>query len=90
MLIHVNSYLRDAIIILTLIQFEFSSPSDTICELGGATDLANYGEYSGAPTESQTFQYAKTILKLMTETTPHPNGETFEAVLFFLYSLLNL
>ena len=23
--------------------------SDTICDLGGATELANYGEYSGAP-----------------------------------------
>ena len=38
--------------------------SDTICELGGALELANYGEYSGAPSESQTYQYAKTILKL--------------------------
>ncbi|XP_065053736.1 ATP-citrate synthase-like [Rhopilema esculentum] len=49
--------------------------SDTICELGGAAELANYGEYSGAPTESQTFQYAKTILKLMTDGTPLPNGK---------------
>jgi len=49
--------------------------SDTICELGGAAELANYGEYSGAPTESQTFQYAKTILKLMTEGKPHPDGK---------------
>jgi succinyl-CoA synthetase beta subunit len=23
--------------------------SDTICDLGGASELANYGEYSGAP-----------------------------------------
>eukprot|EP00127_Corallochytrium_limacisporum_P006078 Clim_evm27s218 gene=Clim_evmTU27s218 len=40
--------------------------ADTIVELGGADDLANYGEYSGAPSESQTFEYAKTILDLMT------------------------
>ncbi|KFM80410.1 ATP-citrate synthase, partial [Stegodyphus mimosarum] len=40
--------------------------SDTICELGGASELANYGEYSGAPTEMQTYEYAKTILSLMT------------------------
>ena len=27
--------------------------SDTICDLGGSKDLANYGEYSGAPNEGQ-------------------------------------
>lgn len=27
--------------------------------------MANYGEYSGAPSEEQTYEYAKTILKLM-------------------------
>jgi len=48
--------------------------SDTICELGGAGELANYGEYSGAPTEGQTFEYAKTILDLMTRE-KHPNGK---------------
>ena len=41
--------------------------SDTICDLGASKDLANYGEYSGAPSESQTFEYAKTILSLMTK-----------------------
>ncbi|RWS08503.1 ATP-citrate synthase-like protein [Dinothrombium tinctorium] len=41
--------------------------ADTICELGGASELANYGEYSGAPSEQQTYEYAKTILSLMTK-----------------------
>ena len=41
--------------------------SDTICDLGGADELANYGEYSGAPTEGQTYEYAKTLLTLMTK-----------------------
>ncbi|XP_047364838.1 ATP-citrate synthase isoform X2 [Vespa velutina] len=41
--------------------------SDTICDLGAANELANYGEYSGAPTEQQTYEYAKTILSLMTK-----------------------
>ncbi|CAG0900573.1 unnamed protein product [Darwinula stevensoni] len=41
--------------------------SDTICDLGGAEELANYGEYSGAPNEQQTYDYAKTILSLMTK-----------------------
>jgi ATP citrate (pro-S)-lyase len=49
--------------------------SDTICDLGGASELANYGEYSGAPTEFQTYEYAKTLLKLMTETKKHPDGK---------------
>ena len=49
--------------------------SDTICELGGASELANYGEYSGAPTESQTYQYAMTILKLLTDGEPRPDGK---------------
>ncbi|XP_051797163.1 ATP-citrate synthase isoform X1 [Acanthochromis polyacanthus] len=40
--------------------------SDTICDLGGVDELANYGEYSGAPSEQQTYDYAKTILSLMT------------------------
>ena len=40
-------------------------------------ELANYGEYSGAPSESQTFEYAKTLLKLMTEGEPRPDGKCF-------------
>ena len=40
--------------------------SDTICALGGGEELANYGEYSGAPSEQQTYDYAKTLLSLMT------------------------
>lgn len=51
--------------------------SDTICDLGGASELANYGEYSGAPSESQTYEYAKTIIKLMTEGDPHPQGKNW-------------
>ena len=52
--------------------FRFSS--DTICDLGFSSELANYGEYSGAPSESQTFEYAKTILSLMTRES-HPDGK---------------
>lgn len=48
--------------------------SDTICDLGGASELANYGEYSGAPSEQQTYEYAKTILSLMTQE-QHPQGK---------------
>lgn len=48
---------------------------DTICDLGGASELANYGEYSGAPSEQQTYEYAKTILGLMTKE-KHPEGIT--------------
>jgi ATP citrate (pro-S)-lyase len=48
--------------------------ADTICEFGGASELANYGEYSGAPTEQQTYEYAKTILTLMTKE-KHKDGK---------------
>lgn len=48
--------------------------SDTICDLGGASELANYGEYSGAPSEQQTYEYAKTVLSLMTQE-KHPHGK---------------
>lgn len=48
--------------------------ADTICEFGGASELANYGEYSGAPSEQQTYEYAKTILLLMTKE-KHPDGK---------------
>mmetsp|Transcript_7070 Transcript_7070/g.17035 ORF Transcript_7070/g.17035 Transcript_7070/m.17035 type:complete len:1092 (+) Transcript_7070:196-3471(+) len=40
--------------------------ADTISDLGFSHELANYGEYSGAPSEEQTFKYAETILSLMT------------------------
>lgn len=56
--------------------------SDTICDLGGVNELANYGEYSGAPSEQQTYDYAKTILSLMTRE-KHPEGKSccgFKAV----------
>lgn len=49
--------------------------ADTICDLGGANELANYGEYSGAPSEQQTFDYAKTILSLMTSGECRPDGK---------------
>eukprot|EP00050_Salpingoeca_kvevrii_P006445 m.289422 g.289422 ORF g.289422 m.289422 type:complete len:1078 (+) comp12131_c0_seq1:124-3357(+) len=48
--------------------------SDTVCDLGGTSELANYGEYSGAPSESQTYEYARTILSLMTRE-EHPDGK---------------
>ncbi|MFH4978329.1 hypothetical protein AB6A40_005038 [Gnathostoma spinigerum] len=49
--------------------------ADTVCDLGASSELANYGEYSGDPSESQTYEYAKTILALMTEGTPRPDGK---------------
>ncbi|KAL1914158.1 uncharacterized protein VTP21DRAFT_10808, partial [Calcarisporiella thermophila] len=49
--------------------------SDAIAALGYAHELANYGEYSGAPTETQTYEYAKTILDLMTRGAPREDGK---------------
>ena len=41
--------------------------ADTISDLGYAHDLANYGEYSGAPSTEHTYEYAKTLIELMTK-----------------------
>ncbi|KAH8076011.1 ATP-citrate synthase [Cristinia sonorae] len=49
--------------------------SDAIAAHGFAHELANYGEYSGAPTEGQTYEYAKTIIDLITRGQPHPEGK---------------
>ena len=41
--------------------------ADTISDLGFGHELANYGEYSGAPSTEHTFEYAKTLIRLMTK-----------------------
>ncbi|CAK0844399.1 unnamed protein product, partial [Prorocentrum cordatum] len=48
--------------------------TDTICEYGFAKELANYGEYSGDPPEEFVYEYARTILSVMTST-PEPHGK---------------
>ncbi len=40
--------------------------TDTIVDLGYGDELANYGEYSGNPSTGETYEYAKTVLDLMT------------------------
>lgn len=66
--------------IITILLNNFFPPhSDTICDLGGVNELANYGEYSGAPSEQQTYDYAKTILSLMTRE-KHPEGKRVAAI----------
>lgn len=40
--------------------------ADTICDLGHSAELAVYGEYSGDPSTELTYQYAKTLIDLMT------------------------
>lgn len=49
--------------------------ADAIAANGFADDLANYGEYSGAPSEGQTYEYAKTVFELMTRGQVHPEGK---------------
>jgi len=41
--------------------------ADTVSDLGFANELANYGEYSGNPSTDLTYEYTKTVLKLMTK-----------------------
>ncbi|KAK2810991.1 hypothetical protein FQN50_002584 [Emmonsiellopsis sp. PD_5] len=49
--------------------------ADAIASAGFVSELANYGEYSGAPTETQTFNYARTVLDLMLRAPTHPDGK---------------
>ena len=50
--------------------------ADTISDLGFGHELANYGEYSGAPTTEHTYEYAKTLISLMTRE-KDPRGKIF-------------
>jgi len=47
--------------------------TDTICDFGFGNELANYGEYSGDPSQEHTEIYAQTIIDLITEK-PDPQG----------------
>ncbi|KAL4943750.1 hypothetical protein BDV06DRAFT_189128 [Aspergillus oleicola] len=49
--------------------------ADAIASAGFVSELANYGEYSGAPTETQTFNYARTVFDLMLRAPTHPDGK---------------
>ncbi|KAG8527505.1 uncharacterized protein KY384_007657 [Bacidia gigantensis] len=49
--------------------------ADAIASAGFADELANYGEYSGAPTETQTYYYARTVLDLMLRAPQRPEGK---------------
>jgi len=50
--------------------------ADTIADMAGIEDLANYGEYSGGPTTGETKFYAETIFDLMTrEKDPSGRGK---------------
>ncbi|KAF2274524.1 ATP citrate lyase subunit, putatibe [Westerdykella ornata] len=49
--------------------------ADAIASAGFADQLANYGEYSGAPTEQQTYDYATTVLNLLSRAPMHPDGK---------------
>mmetsp|Transcript_69216 Transcript_69216/g.150619 ORF Transcript_69216/g.150619 Transcript_69216/m.150619 type:complete len:1089 (-) Transcript_69216:168-3434(-) len=48
--------------------------ADTVADYGFGQELANYGEYSGAPSTEETFVYAKTLLGLMMKY-KHPDGK---------------
>lgn len=45
--------------------------ADTVADLGAADELGNYAEYSGAPSEAETYAYAKTLLSVATA---NPDG----------------
>ena len=47
--------------------------ADTVCDLGGAKELAMYGEYSGDPSTQLTYEYAKVVFDLLSRK-PDPQG----------------
>ena len=49
--------------------------ADTVTDLGFTDELADYGEYSGDPSEEFTYQYAATIMDLMTRGEVNPKGK---------------
>ncbi len=48
--------------------------SDTVADLGWVEELANYGEYSGNPSRTETREYVKTVFDLMTRN-KHSSGK---------------
>mmetsp|Transcript_10244 Transcript_10244/g.15423 ORF Transcript_10244/g.15423 Transcript_10244/m.15423 type:complete len:434 (-) Transcript_10244:35-1336(-) len=52
--------------------------ADTVCDVGYSHELANYGEYSGGPSEEETYLYAKTLISLATR---NPDPEKPRALL---------
>jgi ATP citrate (pro-S)-lyase len=46
--------------------------TDTVVDLGFGNELGNYGEYSGNPSEEETYLYAKTVIDLATR---DPDGQ---------------
>ncbi len=54
--------------------------ADTVCDLGYASELAMYGEYSGNPSTGLTYEYAKVVLDLMTRK-PDPKGRAKTLIL---------
>lgn len=54
--------------------------SDTICDLGGAKELANYGEYSGNFVLSKSFNFISVFyhFKKRSQDNLYFNSETFE------------
>lgn len=51
--------------------------ADTVVDAGYGHELANYGEYSGAPTAEETFNYAKTLFQLIFKSKKKPQGNVF-------------
>ncbi|WP_457642512.1 ATP citrate lyase citrate-binding domain-containing protein [Persephonella sp.] len=48
--------------------------ADTVADLGYVKELANYGEYSGNPSRTETREYVKTVFDLMTRS-KHSSGK---------------
>jgi len=55
--------------------------ADTVADLGLGNELGNYGEYSGDPSEEDTYQYACQLLSLVTHSSDGADGSQRKALL---------
>jgi len=49
--------------------------TDTLSDLGYSKEIANYGEYSGDPSEEFTYNYARTVFSLMCSGDVYDDGK---------------
>lgn len=56
--------------------------ADTVGDLGYASELGNYAEYSGAPNEEEVLQYARVVIDVIT-ILPFKNMVSCQDPLFF-------
>lgn len=63
--------------------------ADEVANLGKGEDLANYGEYSGNPSEEETYIYTKNLLSYLLKSRPQDDQPLAEKVLIIAGGVAN-